>query len=680
MANVASYIPIGTVHTLVTRAYAPEAISSAICVAQNVGEGIAYCVQPVGGPVVDASHCFSGTDEGWAPLNYTELYNPPSMEEILSRKQKCFSNSIDAKFASQLFVNPQLSFPSDVSEIDPMWATWGHSTCTAVNIGAIDPPRALGKATALAPQITQPALPDVQSPSAMPAASVPVPNPTATSAPAVDPGKAAPSPANPGNNNNNNDNSNKPTTPQPQPNQPINDPVSSAAPANNQGPSQPGAVSPAPATDPQQNSIIDPNSVAPAQMSQLEQALAPNSSPVVQPPANGGNNGGNGGLTVNLAPVPITLNPEQPSAQPQQPQPPVQNQGTVQGQGQGPVAAPVVVPSPHQIPSVSVAGQPVVKHANGNIVVGGATIPVGAQTQMYGHTISNGISAVVMDGTTHVISQPTPTADPILSNNQIVKVQSGGLQVGDQTLIPGSLVTISGHVIDYAGTSLVVVDGTSHTLSPVSTPNPLVINDQTMNRASNGGMLIAGQTIQPGGQTTVVGHVYSLAGSSSIMVDGTTYSLPPTSDAFLVQTIPPPTPATISGPTYSAAVPLPTASPPNPAVITLAGQTFTASPTGFVINGTTVSPGGTAVTIANTPVSLGASSHLQIGNSTLTLGSAPPTGTTPGLGGAIMSGFGSGLSPSTPATFTGAAERREFALAGGRAMMIGAGLGAMLYW
>ena len=53
-----------------------------------------------------------------------------------------------------MFVKPQPAMPPDVTDIDPVWATWGGSTCTPVNLGVYDPPRVLQKATALAPVAT----------------------------------------------------------------------------------------------------------------------------------------------------------------------------------------------------------------------------------------------------------------------------------------------------------------------------------------------------------------------------------------------------------------------------------------------------------------------------------------------------------------------------------------------
>lgn len=54
-------------------------------------------------------------------------------------------------------------------------------------------------------------------------------------------------------------------------------------------------------------------------------------------------------------------------------------------------------------------------------------------------------------------------------------------------------------------------------------------------------------------------------------------------------------------------------------VFAVAGQTFTAEPTGFAIAGTTLTQGGSAITISRTPVSLAPGGTLAMGSSTIAL-------------------------------------------------------------
>ena len=92
---------------------------------------------------------------------------------------------------------------------------------------------------------------------------------------------------------------------------------------------------------------------------------------------------------------------------------------------------------------------------------------------------------------------------------------------------------------------------------------------------------------------------------------------------------------------------------------TIAGQTFTANPTGFAVDDHSVSLDGPAVTLSGTPISLG-SEGLQIGSTTWPLTPAQETADV-GLGGLIMFGFGNGdgiaANVSSLLAFTGGSPR-----------------------
>ena len=102
----------------VTRAYAPEALSTANCGVSAWQPG------------------------AWSAINYNELYYPPTWPEIHNKFDACRSGQpeIGYDFASHQIANPQLSFPPDVTQIDPAW-----STCSGIYLGAQDPPRVLTK-------------------------------------------------------------------------------------------------------------------------------------------------------------------------------------------------------------------------------------------------------------------------------------------------------------------------------------------------------------------------------------------------------------------------------------------------------------------------------------------------------------------------------------------------------
>ena len=152
---------IGTVHDEVTRAYAPEALST--------------------------SHCYH---KDWSPINYTSLYDPLPDYNVITERACSMSvspgQSIDALFFLAGF--PLLSIPQDVSLIDPLWAS-----CTAEPFGGYDPPRVL---TGAGPLIAGSAAVSSILSQAQPASSVVAPLPEETgSAPQMTstPGKASPS-------------------------------------------------------------------------------------------------------------------------------------------------------------------------------------------------------------------------------------------------------------------------------------------------------------------------------------------------------------------------------------------------------------------------------------------------------------------------------------------------------
>ena len=798
VALTASWRSIGDLYT-VTRAYDPAALSTARCVAPgSEGMGIAFYFNGPGPPGY-----FQGIFNGWEQVDYAGLMNPPSPEQLVERYQSCFpdhTEPLGAAFAQGLYTAPQLSFPADVTDIDPEWETWGMGTCTPIALGIYDPPRALNKATALAGDpggeqpvtaVEQLVVQPSQGPAPVPALVNPV-------------GAKITGAFNAGVEGSNEDHK----------------PAQVLAPAVNKDPvvvdpgvvSKPQAVNPPPqnlevnqnaAVTPGstvENTVVDPNSEDPQQMAALHQALAPaapNPQPGPQPqPAPQEANVVNNPPVVNADTVPITLTPVQPSEKPQpvlgvgqeeaavvnEPavnnapannppgnkapvapanvnppaaaavvnkpavndapvnKPPANNPPVAPANINPPAAAAVVktVPSNNGAPIPgAVAGavvapaavppikkQPIVQNPNSDLVIAGTPLPPGAQTTADGYTISNGGSHVVVDGSTQALPPiaPAPTPPPV-ANNQVVQVSNGHLQVAGQNIAPGSQVTASGHVIDYANPSNVVIDGTSHMLTPISTSNPLVIGDQSLQRAPSGGLVVAGSTMAPGAQAEVSGHSYSVgaAAASNVVVDGNTYSLPPTNNAFLLQTLPPsnaapvPTgpmtlgnglvvtpqitpapgsnsvvnqvydlpngaaisaggpPAVVSGTTYSAlpsnkgfllngasTLPLPPSfptAPPPPAnsIFTLGNQVITAAPTGFIVApGTTLSPGGPAVTISGTPLSLLPSgTALIIGTSTLPL----PTPTVYTVGSLIFTASPTGfvIAPGTTLVPNGAA-------------------------
>lgn len=657
-----------------------------------MGAGIGYCISPVGEQVKPAD-CFQGIDNGWRQIDFSELYDPPPASDLLTRYQSCFpTRSISADFASMRFVKPQLAFPPDVTDIDPVWATWGGSTCTPVNLGVYDPPRVLQKATALAPIATPAAAPQVEKVPPSPAAILksPVATPT-TTVTAHDPNTSAKA-SNQGNNAGTATSTKAPSDPVA-----IVDPVDSSVNAQNegsQGAENSNAVkagsnlnsnshSNPPNADSKSDPTSDPsfvntnsNPLTPGTVdTPADTEKQPGVNVVTDPGKHSGSSLGTGNNDPSTAP--ITLLPQQNADTTKENSGMSEtsgktsvtnentkgvanggaiggtddgtnnnpdegtsggshgnaigdegnshgmNEGMSRGSNGGTTGTNGVISAdtdkgsnggandgnPNAVSLASVNNQPVTKDTSGNILLSGSTLAPGRTMIFSSYIIANAPSAVIMDGSTYAPSSTTPPASPLLVDNQLVQMTNGRLEIGSQTLVPGTHTTINNHVIDYANPSQVIEDGVTHSLTPVSSSNPLILDGQTLLRAANGGLITAGTTIPPGSTATVGGHAYSLAGSSSVIMDGgNTYALPATNNAYQIQPvtsfIPPPSPTTLPNPS-----PLTLA---NGLVITPENQPSTPNNKNnnnnnnvnyLLPNGASLSPGGPAAIYSGTTYS-----------------------------------------------------------------------------
>lgn len=762
-----SHIPIGSAYTAVTRAYDPNGLSTAICEAENMGAGVEYCISPVADQD-NPAYCFQGIDNGWRQIDFSELYDPPPASDLLTRYQSCFpGHSISADFASMMFVKPQLAFPPDVTDIDPVWATWGGSTCTPVNLGVYDPPRVLQKATALAPVPTPAADSQAEKAPPSPAATLksPVAAPTAAATSAdpnngvkandhgsnnagtatpttaqsdpvaaavvdpVDPSAVAQNEGSPATGNSNVVKAGSNSKSNSDPVAAVVDPVNGSVgeqkesspttansgavnaglssdpnwdPSSGNSNSDPGAsgggttpvdaekqsganAATNPGTDPSTDSATGNNDPSTAPITLLPQqpvdtakenggtSATSGKTGIAVGGTNGGSKGGNSGVTdggTNGGSSDGTTGTKEDTSG-------GTDSGSNGGINDGTSGSPNGNGNTNPAPIASVNSHPITKDTSGNILLSGSTLAPGSTAIFSGHTIANAPSAVIMDGSTYAPSPTTPSAPSLLVNNQLLQLTNGGLKIGSRTLVPGTHTTMDDHVIDYANPSQVIEDGVTHNLAPVSSSNPLVLGGQTLSRATDGGLITAGTTIAPGRTAVIGGHVYSLAGSSSVIMDGNTYALPAATDAYQVQAAtssPPPTvapgPLTLanglvltaqpstspdtpqnyllpngaslsadgsaavySDTTYSAlpsnagilaadpsgSSTLTLPPPATPSIHTAAGATSTPQPSGFAIRDTTLTPGGRAPTTSGTIVSLGTSGTFVLASSTAVL-------------------------------------------------------------
>ncbi|KAL8668531.1 MAG: hypothetical protein Q9168_006844 [Polycauliona sp. 1 TL-2023] len=253
------------------------------------------------------------------------------------------------------------------------------------------------------------------------------------------------------------------------------------------------------------------------------------------------------------------------------------------------------------------AGHPSISRApNGATVVGDTTIQPGEAEVIQGTPISLAPNAIIIGTSSYTfLSPPAPTPQTPPSVPSIEQGPEGGLIVGTTTIMPGNSGSINGHNVS-VGSSNVLIDGKplAFPARTAATSMPLIINGATIQKASNGNIIIGSSTLSPGSAATIDGHTISLAtNDANIIIDQKTYTLPQSG-------------GTVQIPLPSFVIPTSTKS-----VFTVGDQTFTANPTGFAVAGTSISLDGPAVTISGTIISLG-SEGLVVGSTTLPLPSA----------------------------------------------------------
>ena len=141
-----------------------------------------------------------------------------------------------------------------------------------------------------------------------------------------------------------------------------------------------------------------------------------------------------------------------------------------------------------------------------------------------GNVVVDGTTHSLAPATAYHVEAPTAT--PLeLANRPVLKAANGDLVIAGSTISQGSTTSFLGHAIS-VGSDNVVLDGTTHAFGPITahpleTPTPLEIANQPVLKAANGGVVIAGTTIPQGSQTSLFGHVISVGTSGGVIaVDG----------------------------------------------------------------------------------------------------------------------------------------------------------------
>ena len=214
-----------------------------------------------------------------------------------------------------------------------------------------------------------------------------------------------------------------------------------------------------------------------------------------------------------------------------------------------------------------VASQQVQRASNGAFLVAGQTVEPGNEATISGIPISVGSDNLVLGGSIHEISPSSPQSAPplIISGDTAQIAPDGNLVIASQTLEPGTQTTLSGGVLSVGSQNIVLNGVTNSFPSKVSTP--LVINDQTIQSAFSSDFISASQTFPHGTQPTISEAAISINPDNSVSASLPSTTTPTniqTFPPFLVgfqtihqapngaivvasQTIPPGSEATISG-------------------------------------------------------------------------------------------------------------------------------------
>ncbi|MCJ1230625.1 hypothetical protein MMC12_007299 [Toensbergia leucococca] len=197
-----------------------------------------------------------------------------------------------------------------------------------------------------------------------------------------------------------------------------------------------------------------------------------------------------------------------------------------------------------------------------------------------------------------VSSTPALLLPPLtIAGSTITPNAASQYLVGSQTLIPGAAaITVSGSVVSLApSASALVVDGSTQAVLPTGQLSPiLTIANSAVTPNAAGQYVVESQTLNPGSAITVSGNTISLAPSASAVI--------------------------INGVTSAINV-----IPTSPAILTIGGAAITPNLAGqYIVGGQTLSPGGSAITVFSTTISLAPSASAIVFNGITSLVSSTP--------------------------------------------------------
>lgn len=599
---------IGRVHTNLTIAYPPDALSTKAC---HVGAEKAFDYQDFNVPprwsAISNQHCRVQAPITTPPHPLTELateYTVPA--------------------------EPQLVLPSDLRNVDPAW-----SNCLLFGYGAWDPPKALSKVTALLPadpitsatSITS--IGSIAQPASQPSSSAITPMQTSTSA-TID---AL---------------------------QPAHESLASSQ-AHTISPDPPavGLTNIPRPTDSPQLTRLDPapgrQSVqnAPSKVSVPEISVDP-----AQTTSGGLGNGAVAGPLVTAAGHTMQALPNGD----------VSIDGIVHHPGDANVMVgsmlvsvdptgvvlggeTIKVPTAASVPASAIPslnGQPLQMASDGGVIIGSSTMSPGQQVTIGGTRVSVGNGNVVVGATTVPIAPATaalPSPLTTIAGHQIKADPNGGIFMDGSSLSPGYQTTIAGTPMSVGGSDVVIGPSTYS----LPSPSDLAVAQLVQSISSGAVILSNGRTLSAGGPAaTQSGKTISvLPNSAGLLVDGSTVAFPTAATASATPLV-----ITAAGKSFTAI---------EGSAVAVDGTTLRVGGKPMTVQGTMVSMGSSGLVVGTSTIALSVAST---GSATTGLGglimfgfgpvASSATSSSSAVSGGNISSTGQG-----PTRFEGAAGRRE---------------------
>lgn len=572
------------------------------------------------------SHCFQGR---WKAINYTELQYPPpnSLVTDCADVGHGYPGQNPSYDEHQVATTPQFSWPSNLNLLKPSWVT------CAGGLGAYDPPRMLGEATAMVPitSTTVPAAPGMPVvPNHAPATPTPstatrqheVPSSASLlespmEASAVSLSKAWPKSGSQVQSSllGSDAPSNDPAGKAPRPDNtkpPVEDPISDSG-----FPSETSTPSP---NEPSRTGLV---SVDASTVTSSRQMNAPSDSDISVPSR--AFQAASSVQTQRLGDIITSVFAFMPGATVNT----ASDKAKLPDTSSDGFKSVDVAPSAPHPPSVIVNGVATALHTGAPgrpriqvINIGGQSVTLSqalADIILGDQTVTPGGPAVTMSSAT--ISIPAFPGPKVESNSdtasplaEVIYTVGGQTLVADPTeiVIQGSTIQAGQPPLTIAGTptrsqssgKMVIGDSTFQVstiqASPAkadpeaSTAAPsaqiYTVNNQTL-RGNPSAISMAGTTL--------------LAGESGIDIAGTLVSLQPSGGLIIGDST-----------VFSSDFPAAATRESVPALI-VGGQTLQANPTSIMLAGSVLTAGGSGVTIEGTRISLGTSGGLIVGDSTI---------------------------------------------------------------